>query len=85
MGLVEADLERTDWDDGFREPSEWYTDDYVQEVTLPGPVTLRQLFLAVLRVKSGRNDWWYELLGGVEVEAAEDRSLTITLSFDHGS
>ena len=85
LGLNEDALQDGNSWRGFKvEPASWYTD-FKTEATIPAPVTLRKLFLALLQLKSGRNDWYYEMLTGAKVEAAEDRSLTITLGFDHGS
>ncbi len=65
------------------EPAAWY-EDFVTEARITSPITWAKLFEAYLRVKSGRNEGWYELLISAEIQTV-DRCLVIELSFDHGS
>lgn len=85
LHLTEAELvvERDVLDECLCEPAAWY-EDFVTEITITSPLTWAKLFEAYLRVKSGRNDGWYELLNSAEIQTM-DGHVTIKLSFDHGS
>lgn len=64
------------------EPKAWYRD-YVKEIAVSGILTWRKLFEGYLRVKSGRNDGYYEHLNHAEAFIDKDH-VYIYLKIAHG-
>ena len=58
--------------------------DFYDIYILKNPITLLDFIDALYRIKSHKNDYWYELYCGVTVKAY-DSWLRLTFKFDHGS
>ncbi len=60
--------------------------DFHDDYELPDMCSLEEFANACYRLKSHKFDYWYELFCGCSVTRDEDNNtVTITISFDHGS